>query len=366
MKLIAQVGKNILPGIKRLAVLILAIMIITPSFAAESRNGTRRQIKQPVKNDLPGADNKCQGNEQKAPLTINVSFSKHSGETITDQNGTCYNVFGFSSFENKIYPSEYWGVFPLYFFGDMVGVTVSVTNQSSSRKAKLLIRTECYCLNTDGSNGAKLMTPREIETMVNANESRDVDASFYTEYSPEADSGLDRLLIKIYNAPAADGDGEHVVGGLININPNNSTDNQFELYLPDGRCINRDTLASTDCVGYIGPAKRLVVKPKGNGNQNSLVVDGQPYTLRNADTYSIASDQMSVNLYNDQYQSDGKAMGHWWIGIIAKDATITHTPDGREASKGNPDDLIMVKEAIFCPPAFEGELWQTVSELLDQ
>ncbi|MDD4871157.1 MAG: hypothetical protein PHR77_11415 [Kiritimatiellae bacterium] len=339
--------------------------VSSPVLGAGSRNGTRRQIN----TDSPGQSDRCQNGEQRAPLTINVSFSKQSGETVTDQYGTCYNVFGYSFFEQKIYPSAYWGVFPLYFFGDNVGVTVSVANQSHSRKAKLLLRTECYCLNTDGSNGVKLMTPREFETTINPGESKVIDASFDAEYTPAADSGLDRFLVKVYNAPAADGDGEHSVAGKININPNNSTDNEFNLTLPDGSVINRDTLNSTALPyfrGYTGAAKCVLVKPKGNGNQNSLIVDGQAYTMLNADTYSISSDQMTVNLYNDHYQSDGKAMGHWWIGINAINSTITHTPDGQESSKGNPDDLIMIQEAIFCPPEFEGDLWQAVSDLLDE
>ena len=350
-------------------IFFFAVVVASTVLAAESRSGTRRQINQAVKTDLPGQDNKCQNDEQKAPLLINVSFSKESGKTVTDQYGTCYNVFGYSCFEQKIYPSAYWGVFPLYFFGDNVGVTVTVANQSNSRKAKLLLRTECYCLNTDGSNGAKLMTPREFETTVNAGESKVVDASFDTEYTPDADSGLDRFLIKVYNAPAVDGDGEHTISGEMNINPNNSTDNQFDLTLSDGSVITRDTLSgapSSGFRGYEGAAKCVVVKPKGSGNQNSLILDGQKYTILNADTYTISSDQMLVNLYNDHYQSDGKAMGHWKIGINAMNATITHTPDGKDVSKGNPDDLIMIKEAIFCPPSFEGELWQSVSDLLNQ
>lgn len=351
------------------AVMLVVASISSPAVGGEGRGRTIRNITQPTKTDLPGENGKCENSEQKASLAINVSFSKDSGRTVTDQNGTCYNVMGYSFFEPKVYTPAYWGVFPLYFFGDNVGVTVSVANQSSFRKAKLLIRTECYCLNTDGSSGVKLMTPREFETTITAGESKVIDASFDAEYTPEADSGLDRFLIKVYNAPAADGDGEHTVDGEININPNNSPDNEFRLTLSDGSIINRDTLNGSGLPyfrGHTGAARQVVVKPKGNGNQNSLVVDGKTYTLLNADTYSITGEPMTVNLYNDHYQSDGKAMGHWRIGINARQATITHIPDGHESSKGNESDLIMIKEAIFCPPEFEGELWQAVSEILNQ
>jgi hypothetical protein len=341
------------------AIVWLCFLFLTPAWGAEGRNGTRRQTDQAPRNDLLAQDSKCVSVEQKVPLAINVKFSRESGKTVTDQYGTSYNVWGYSAFEPKVYLPAYWGVFPLYFFGDNVGITVSVMNQSSTRKAKLVLRTECYCLNTDGSNGAKLMTPREFETIVGAGETKVVDASFCVGYTPDADSGLDRFLVKAYRSSVDGNDGEHAVGGEININPNNCTDNEFTLTLPDDTLITRDTLR-----GYEGAARRVLVKPKGNGNQNSLIVDGQAYQLLNADTYIIEGSPMTVKLY--QAMSDGVAMGHWWIAINGGRLTITRIPDGQDSSKTKDSDLILMEEAIFCPPEFEGELWQAVSESVDQ
>ena len=64
------------------------------------------------------------------------------------------------------------------------------------------------------------------------------------------------------------------------------------------------------------------VKPKGNGNQNGLTVDGEPYSLANKHLYIISSDDLVVHLYNNKRNRKGKAMGKWWIDVNANDATI--------------------------------------------
>lgn len=111
------------------------------------------------------------------------------------------------------------------------------------------------------------------------------------------------------------------MGGEININPNNRPDNEFTLTLPDSSTITRDDLTQ-DYPGYTGSATLVHVKPKGNGNQNDLLLNMEVYTLLNAATYDIASDSMTVDLYNDHINPQGKAVGKWWIAITATDATI--------------------------------------------
>ena len=318
-----------------------------------------RQAARPANTGSPLQIAKVQDDDQSLNLDVKTVFSRSWGETVTDQNGTCYNVWGFSYFENKIYSPAYWGVFPLYFFGDTVGVTATVVNRSPTRKARLLLRTDCYGLNTDGSNGAELMIPREYSTTVAAGKTNIIDASFTVNYTPYADSGLDRLLIRVYRAPTSDDDGEHTVGGRININPNNRTDNEFVLTLSNGSTISRGSLRA-----YTGGAKSVQVKPKGNGNQNSLVVDGQPYDVVNANTFRISGEPMTVNLYNSHVSSATEPMGQWWMDVSAGNATITADVDGQDTTKVEDSEPILQKEAIFCPPEFEGDLWQTVSDSL--
>jgi len=111
------------------------------------------------------------------------------------------------------------------------------------------------------------------------------------------------------------------VGGAININPNNSPQNEFQLKLVNGTIIDRDDLVQ-DYGGYNGPALMVHVKPKGNGNQNELLVNGENYPLENKSLYQILSPTMAVNLYNDNVNPQGKAVGKWWIAIGATGATV--------------------------------------------
>jgi len=111
--------------------------------------------------------------------------------------------------------------------------------------------------------------------------------------------------------------------GSININPNNRGDEfEFSMQKTDGSTITRDDLLASDrAYIYTGPAVEVRVCPKGNGNQNSLTVNDQPYDVRNGTLYIIRSSFMWVKLTNTN--DKGKAMGKWWITIIAFDATIT-------------------------------------------
>lgn len=110
------------------------------------------------------------------------------------------------------------------------------------------------------------------------------------------------------------------LGGSININPNNSPDNAFTMTTASGT-ITRDTLTQT-YGGYSGPASNVYLKPKGNGNQNGLTVNGAPYSLENCSAYTITANNMNVVLRNDKVKN-GKALGKWWIDITATDAIIT-------------------------------------------
>jgi len=127
-------------------------------------------------------------------------------------------------------------------------------------------------------------------------------------------------------------DSWHSAGGQISINPNNNPNNEFSVTLPDGSVINRDMLA-TNYPGYLGQATLVHVKPKGNGNQNSFLVDGVSVELENKNSYDIISDYMSVSLYNDNVNSNGLAMGQWWISIAAAQATIA--TNGMGSGSGN-------------------------------
>lgn len=119
----------------------------------------------------------------------------------------------------------------------------------------------------------------------------------------------------------------HALSGSINLNPNNSSDFEFELRKPGGAIITRDDLhASSGDLDYVGAALWIRFKPKGNGNQNSLTLDGDPFAVRNGTLYTIEplpTGSITVHLYNDKASGKGKAMGKWYIDITASCADIT-------------------------------------------
>ena len=111
------------------------------------------------------------------------------------------------------------------------------------------------------------------------------------------------------------------IGGEIDINPNNSHEYEFDLTLPNGTHITRDDLTQ-DFPGYTGGATNIHIRPKGSSSQAGLLVDGLSYSLNNGKTYNLASSSMSVHLYNDQRNAQGKAIGKWRIALASTAATV--------------------------------------------
>lgn len=127
-------------------------------------------------------------------------------------------------------------------------------------------------------------------------------------------------------------DSWHSVGGTLAINPNNSPNNEFTLTRPDGGTITRDTL-TTNYPGYIGQASYIRVRPKGGSSQTSMTMDGQPLEIDNNKTYEFVSDYMSASVYNDNVDSNGVAMGKWYLSIAAAEANVV--VNGSGSGSGN-------------------------------
>ncbi len=140
-------------------------------------------------------------------LDATITFTDSFGQTVTDASGTYYQYWGYSFYEPKVYPEAYWGVFPLYFFGYKTGIQVTVTNKGPRNTAKLRIRTECYVLNTDGTNGVALLSPADIDIEIKRGETRVIDASFIPEFVSGAESGLDRFVVKLLHPNQGGGSG---------------------------------------------------------------------------------------------------------------------------------------------------------------
>lgn len=130
-------------------------------------------------------------------LEVGINFSGSYGVTTTNATGITYNFFGQSLFENKVYPSRYWGSFPLYFFGLPVFADVSVRNLGPRQSFRLRVTSQAYALNLDGSNGVRLAPDVVREFNVNKGETQNLDMSFTPQFVPGADSGLDRFVILV-------------------------------------------------------------------------------------------------------------------------------------------------------------------------
>lgn len=138
-----------------------------------------------------------QHNGELKQLDVDISFSGSHGVTTTDASGITYRFWGQSLSEPKVYPSKYWGDFPLYFFGLPVLSEVTVTNKGPRNSFKLRVTTQAYSLNLDGSNGAKLAPDVVREFNVARGETQKLDMSFTPQFTPGADSGLDRIVILV-------------------------------------------------------------------------------------------------------------------------------------------------------------------------
>ncbi len=146
---------------------------------------------------------------ERRQLEVEITFSQEFGETVTDSSGTHYHFNGTVIDEDKVYPEEYWGTYPLYFFGTTVGVTVRITNPGPRRKVKVRVRTEAYCLLTDGSSGAQLAPLQEVDLEVARGQTVTLDTSFTPQYDPDAadmEGGLDRFIVSVLHPNAGGAD----------------------------------------------------------------------------------------------------------------------------------------------------------------
>jgi len=144
---------------------------------------------------------------EKKMLDVTIEFYNQQGTTITNAYGVQYHHSGMVQHENKVYPSQYWGTYPLYFFGDEVGVKVTVTNSGPRATVNLQLTAESYVILLSGESGESLMQPKTAQFSVARGETKTIDFSFTTQYSPDAESGLDRFTVKLQHPNQGGGPG---------------------------------------------------------------------------------------------------------------------------------------------------------------
>jgi hypothetical protein len=115
------------------------------------------------------------------------------------------------------------------------------------------------------------------------------------------------------------------VGGEINVNPNSSPDNELLIVKGDGEQITRDSLKGNllltlGGVYYEGPAQYVRVRAKGDGIQNTLLVNGGPYLITNERQYTFTiRGNLNVKLYNPRA---GTPSGHWYLQFTGTDVIV--------------------------------------------
>jgi len=62
---------------------------------------------------------------KKKKIEVEIVFFNEKGSTETNENGIFYSFRGITVHEDKVYPEEYWGTFPLYFFGQEAGISIN-------------------------------------------------------------------------------------------------------------------------------------------------------------------------------------------------------------------------------------------------
>ncbi len=118
-----------------------------------------------------------------------------------------------------------------------------------------------------------------------------------------------------------------IEGLQVNLNPGNNHSNQFCLVTPDGKTYTRIDLKNhtigTDGIEYIGPAKKVFIKPIGNSGNNKIYLNGVETAVTNGETYEIIG-ELDVYIHNlHQNHPSNDAMGHWWLCLDAMNATLT-------------------------------------------
>lgn len=171
-------------------------------------------------------------------------------------------------------------------------------------------------LNLPGGSGWRYFTT----TFEATDECTAVSFAYRGKYNNTLGALLDDVSLVALDSPRG-------IEGSIEINPNNSRDNEFAANLPDGSRVAREdlheeTVTAEDGTYYEGPATEFWIKPQGNGKQGSLVVGGVPFDLQNQALYYVAGEDLLIRIWNDKRQKSGRALGHWWIDVSTPLGTI--------------------------------------------
>jgi hypothetical protein len=142
---------------------------------------------------------------------VGIAFVNAVGTCTVNADGIAYS-YGASAYPNPdvVYDEGCWGTYPLFLPNTAPTAGVSVTNSSSISGAEYMVTVEGYVVNADGSSGARIISPDDVEYWVDGatfhtsevrvavgrDKSNDFTVTFLLP--PEA-ADLNRLFVKFYH-----------------------------------------------------------------------------------------------------------------------------------------------------------------------
>lgn len=335
-----------------IAAAFVAFIIVSSAEGRGGRRTGRERITVPENNDEWG---------DTLELAVDIAFSGEYGQTITDETGTRYCFAGQVFYENKVYPPEYWGVFPMYFEGTQVGVGIDVENASESRKADVLVRNECYCLRTDGGNGAALMTPTTDSVDIDRGAALSIDGSFIAVAVPGMESGLDRFTVEVFGLD------DSTSADITYTTVETHNDGQLVRFSDPTTCLGEDGANQTDTftVELSTVVMPVTVTTKAGTEEATSVLDSNGASVVDDLGFQVTLASIVGNTYTITVRSvaNTRAMSH--VDLAFPGAVVT-TTDSYRTLRLDHSSLVSDKEGVFCPPESEGEILDAINLVLGE
>ncbi|MDP3962896.1 MAG: hypothetical protein Q8Q39_00140 [bacterium] len=150
-------------------------------------------------------------------LRYAVEYLDPLGVTIADADGITYAPFSYApSYESKVYPTQYFGSYPLYFSGMTLHFRVHITNTDRRMFRNLQLLAWQEWLHESGGSGEAFAEPNLNEWFVDALQPGQTIVLEGTSAIPFGPSGLDQTHLQIIHRNGDDslqinGGGEIIV-----------------------------------------------------------------------------------------------------------------------------------------------------------
>jgi hypothetical protein len=160
-------------------------------------------------------------------ITATLDFLAAQGWSTTDSSGITYYFGGTSTFEQKVYPAEYWGTFPGYYYGTTMHYHINLNSNMPQGKKPYKIKVQAISnvLNetvNGGGLGAEIGTSETWEVIdLLSGQAQTLTGTVVIPNDGSLPSGLNvtRIIISHLNN-ANDPDEDDSVAGLVDVTYN--------------------------------------------------------------------------------------------------------------------------------------------------